>query len=141
MKGLVLELVIMLYTYQVSYFISILSLIRPAPGTSAARSDPAGHRALRILRTRWLSLSAVEAMQVPAKVVTLPPGSILRMQWFSLSETKRLPAASLTRLLGPLKRAATPWALTRPAGALPLPAMVVTLPPGSILRTVWFEIS
>src|SRR5690606_22069507 len=62
----------------------------------------------------------------PAKVLTTPPGVILRIRWLKISAIYRLPAASKTPPEGWLKLAAVPVPLAAPIA--PEPAKVLTIP-------------
>ena len=74
---------------------------------------------------------------VPASVVTTPAGVISRMVLPFSSQTKRLPFASIVIPSGTLNRAAVPVPSVLPE-LPPLPAMVVTTPPGVIFRMMSF---
>src|SRR6185437_732634 len=69
---------------------------------------------------------------VPASVLTVPAGVILRIRLLLESPMYKLPLASMVIPAGPLNEAAVPTPLAEPA--VPVPAMVVTTPSGVILR-------
>jgi hypothetical protein len=76
--------------------------------------------------------SANAFVLLPARVVTTPPGDTLRMRLFAESATITLPLASMATPVGSLNAAPTP---VPSANAYdPLPASVVTTPPGVTLR-------
>ena len=69
----------------------------------------------------------------PASVLTVPPGVTFRTRLLDVSATNTLPAASTATANGVLNEAAVP-VLSAKAGD-PLPASVLTTPPGDTLRT------
>ena len=68
---------------------------------------------------------ALPAAPLPAKVLTIPAGVILRIKLLYKSATYTFPTASLATPIGVLKEAAVPVPLVVPAA--PLPANVVTV--------------
>ena len=78
--------------------------------------------------------SALEALPLPARVVTTPPGLILRTLRLLKSATNTFPAASSATDAAILKAAAVPTPSAK--APTPLPARVVTLPVGLIFRTL-----
>jgi hypothetical protein len=79
--------------------------------------------------------SEVPVLTNPARIATIPPGEILRMQLLFESETYSQPHWDTTRPpSGPLNPATVPMPSTRLA--TPLPAKVVTAPEGAIILTL-----
>ena len=76
--------------------------------------------------------SAKAAAPLPANVVTTPPAAILRMRLFPESPMKTFPAVSTATPRGALKEAPVPVPSANAAD--PLPARVLTTPPGVTLR-------
>jgi hypothetical protein len=76
--------------------------------------------------------SANVADPLPASVVTTPPGATLRMRWLSQSATMTLPLLSTATPKGLLNEAPAPVPSVNAYD--PLPASVVTTPPGVTLR-------
>jgi len=72
---------------------------------------------------------------VPASVLTAPAGVILRMVSLPLSAMNTLPALSVAMPVGSLKRAVIPAPSELPM-APGVPASVLTIPAGVILRTM-----
>ncbi len=70
---------------------------------------------------------------------TVPEGTTLRILLFLWSATKMLPLASTSAPNGMWKEAAVPVPV--PKVAVPLPAMVVTAPPGETMRRRWLSLS
>ena len=83
--------------------------------------------------------SANAADPLPASVLTTPPDVILRMRLLAWSATKILLLASMSTLLGRENEAPAPVPSANAAD--PLPAKVVTTPPGVTLRTRWLSLS
>ena len=81
--------------------------------------------------------SVKAAAPLPANVVTTPPAAILRMRLFPVSEMKTFPAVSTATPRGKLKAAFVPVPSANAAD--PLPAKVLTTPPGDTLRMRWLE--
>ncbi len=78
---------------------------------------------------------------VPARVVTTPPGVIMRMVSLPVSATKTSPVVgSSVTPTGPLNRAAEPVPSVLPAVPA-VPARVVTTPAGVIMRIVSLPVS
>ncbi len=76
--------------------------------------------------------SANAPTPLPASVVTTPPGETLRIAEFNVSATSTFPPASTATPQGRSKVAPVPTPLVNPR--TPLPACVVTTPPGVTLR-------
>jgi hypothetical protein len=86
--------------------------------------------------------SAHPALALPARVVTSPlPRATLRILWFIESATHTCPPPSGSAAMpeGALKAANPPRPSLKPA--TPLPARVVTSPPGPTTRTLWLFLS
>jgi hypothetical protein len=73
--------------------------------------------------------------QLPTKVVTTPLGVTLRMRRLTVSATTTVPLASTATSLGREKEAPVP--VPSANASAPLPASVLTTPPGVTLRTRW----
>ena len=89
------------------------------------------------------SSSPAKPVVDPAKVLTssakVPSLVISRMQWLSVSATKRVVPTAMTSC-GKLKSAAVGVVVSRKP-AVPEPAKVLTEPAGVILRMRWFMAS
>ena len=83
--------------------------------------------------------SAYAKEPLPAIVDTAPPGVTLRMRLLSRSATMTLPLKSKATLKGLLKDAAVPVPSAYPYE--PLPASVLTTPPGVTTRMRWLYMS
>ena len=71
---------------------------------------------------------------LPATVLMTPPGVILRMRWLPQSARNRFPLASNATEDGADRLAAVAGPPSPLNPAVPVPAMVVMIPPGVILR-------